>query len=604
MMQTVLALFSGPGATQGAKPDLAPLTAEGGFHLAIDGDAGAPLPAAEDPAPATGLTPDAAIAAALWALVPGKAPAIADRGLTPDLADTLPVADDAAAPDSADFGLVRQAAATVDGLDPATPPALGQTALLSSAVSDPAVDSPKVGPVQPHPATSAGPDTPARPAPQVDGSGLHPKRRDPGAVDGTVVGPRRLVPIFDAPNFGAPAAPPTAEDLPPVRDAEPPRPGSGASRPETATPVATVAPGPVAGAGLAERPDRVVDLRPTAGMPHLAPQAPGFADDSAVPVVVPPPDQREDPPVARWGDQPVIENPGAVRLESVRRISLWEAAFPANPPSDPDPKSPVDAPPRSSAGPDLAAFAAAGAKPAPVQPALVQPAPPTNAPTKAEVDLSPPPPPGTGPDLKPSVPRTTPVPTAPHGQIAPVATASALLTEAGTDIGANTPSDALLSAPFGQQAAALPPTVTPTVAAGGPAVQHLSAQIVAGLVSPKPGVTEISLSPEELGRVKLRLQSDAQNPDRMVVMLSFDRPETMDLFRRHADQLAEIIRSAGYSGVDISFAQQGQGDQGQAGDRQPGPRTGAVETPSPALPASTPPAPRPLRPGHGLDLRM
>ena len=90
----------------------------------------------------------------------------------------------------------------------------------------------------------------------------------------------------------------------------------------------------------------------------------------------------------------------------------------------------------------------------------------------------------------------------------------------------------------------------------------------------------------------------------MVVMLCFDRPETMNLFRRHADQLAEIIRSAGYSGVDISFAQQGQGDQGQAGDRQPGPRTGAVETPSPALPASTPPAPRPLRPGHGLDLRM
>ena len=53
------------------------------------------------------------------------------------------------------------------------------------------------------------------------------------------------------------------------------------------------------------------------------------------------------------------------------------------------------------------------------------------------------------------------------------------------------------------------------------------------------------------------MQADAQNPERMVVMLTFDRPETLDLFRRHADQLADALREAGYSGADISFGRSG-----------------------------------------------
>lgn len=136
-----------------------------------------------------------------------------------------------------------------------------------------------------------------------------------------------------------------------------------------------------------------------------------------------------------------------------------------------------------------------------------------------------------------------------------------------------------------------------------PAVHHLAAQLVAGLATPRPGVTEISLSPEELGRVKLSLQADAQNPDRMIVMLSFDRPETLDLFRRNADQLAEVIRSAGYSGVDIGFAQQGQGDQTQSGA---GSTAGAdPSAPTDGLPADPAiPERRPQRSDSGLDLRL
>ncbi|MCX7286987.1 MAG: flagellar hook-length control protein FliK [Rhodobacterales bacterium] len=106
-------------------------------------------------------------------------------------------------------------------------------------------------------------------------------------------------------------------------------------------------------------------------------------------------------------------------------------------------------------------------------------------------------------------------------------------------------------------------------------VGHLAGQIAAVVAQTKGGLTEIALSPEELGRVQMTLQADARQPDRMVIFLSFDRPETLELFRRHGDQLAEAMRMAGYSGADISFGQSGTNaggnsgaDPGQAGSAQ------------------------------------
>lgn len=88
------------------------------------------------------------------------------------------------------------------------------------------------------------------------------------------------------------------------------------------------------------------------------------------------------------------------------------------------------------------------------------------------------------------------------------------------------------------------------------------------------GTTELALAPDELGRVKVSLQADTLNPDRMVVMLSFDRPETLDLFRRHADQLVDALRVAGYSGADIGFGQSGSGSGNGGTDAAPGDRSG------------------------------
>ncbi|WP_180996037.1 flagellar hook-length control protein FliK [Tabrizicola aquatica] len=143
------------------------------------------------------------------------------------------------------------------------------------------------------------------------------------------------------------------------------------------------------------------------------------------------------------------------------------------------------------------------------------------------------------------------------------------------------------------------PTVSPTAA---PVPQAVALQVMQGLARHQDGTTEITLSPEELGTVRLRLRPDSRDAERMVVMLSFDRPETMDLFRRHADQLAEAIRSAGYAGVDIGF-DQGERSRGGFADAAGDP-TGEAGDPSPSPPPMVQTPPPRLVANATLDLRL
>jgi hypothetical protein len=105
----------------------------------------------------------------------------------------------------------------------------------------------------------------------------------------------------------------------------------------------------------------------------------------------------------------------------------------------------------------------------------------------------------------------------------------------------------------------VPHSIPPPAATPADPLPQLAARIAATLAQRPDGTTEIALSPDELGSVRLQFQADAQNPDRMVIHLAFDRPETMDLFRRHADQLTEAIRSAGYAEARLDFGQAGAG---------------------------------------------
>lgn len=104
---------------------------------------------------------------------------------------------------------------------------------------------------------------------------------------------------------------------------------------------------------------------------------------------------------------------------------------------------------------------------------------------------------------------------------------------------------------------------------------------------------QVTLAPEELGRVSLSFQQDG---DSLRVHLVAERPETLDLLRRHSPDLAADLRAAGYDGTSFSFGRPGRGTQPE---------------PAPADPATVPdnPIPEtprgPRAPATGtLDLRL
>jgi flagellar hook-length control protein FliK len=144
---------------------------------------------------------------------------------------------------------------------------------------------------------------------------------------------------------------------------------------------------------------------------------------------------------------------------------------------------------------------------------------------------------------------------------------------------------------------------TAQVGRADPAAQSVIPQVaaqLAGVILKNPdNSTTLALAPEELGKVHLRLETDVTNPDRMVVMITVERPETLDLFRRHASELAQALQDAGYAGADIGFGQHGQSggqDQqnasGWAGRSLMPEEPGQISTPN-----------RPTA-GASLDLRL
>lgn len=114
---------------------------------------------------------------------------------------------------------------------------------------------------------------------------------------------------------------------------------------------------------------------------------------------------------------------------------------------------------------------------------------------------------------------------------------------------------------------------------------------------------ELTLRPEELGRVRISMHSENGT---LAVTLQADRPETLDMIRRHIDMFAEELRRLGHGSVGFSFQHGAPGSGGQqpraAGallaDDDP-----AHETDRPAAPVGTV-APRPHAPAAGVDIRL
>ncbi|MBZ4689714.1 MAG: hypothetical protein JG765_965 [Cereibacter sp.] len=112
------------------------------------------------------------------------------------------------------------------------------------------------------------------------------------------------------------------------------------------------------------------------------------------------------------------------------------------------------------------------------------------------------------------------------------------------------------------------------------------------------GGVEVALSPAELGSVTLRMEQEGAG---LRVTVSADRPDTLDLLRRNADQLQQELKTAGFAGSSFSFTERG-GFADQGAQRQPAApppeRERLFAAPFSRTPSSLPPQ------GGGLDLRM
>ncbi|MCB2115616.1 MAG: flagellar hook-length control protein FliK [Rhodobacteraceae bacterium] len=115
---------------------------------------------------------------------------------------------------------------------------------------------------------------------------------------------------------------------------------------------------------------------------------------------------------------------------------------------------------------------------------------------------------------------------------------------------------------------------------------------------------EVTLTPEELGRVRMTLTAQDAG---LVMTVEADRRETLDLLRRHIESLAQDFRDLGFRDVDFRFSGGGHPQGGQDQSTLPSSAPDPSGTPSPETIAEAQPAPRTRHnaasPG-GLDLRL
>lgn len=137
---------------------------------------------------------------------------------------------------------------------------------------------------------------------------------------------------------------------------------------------------------------------------------------------------------------------------------------------------------------------------------------------------------------------------------------------------------------------------------------RISAQIVDAMrQTPGAAVLDVSIHPEELGRLRLVF---APAETGLAVTLQADRPETLDLLRRHVELLQADLREQGFGDVSFRFGAQGEGrEQPSSGTGSDSDRTPAgLATAGPEGQTTAAPEPGPEqdrgRPDGGLDLRL
>ncbi|MCF8510042.1 MAG: flagellar hook-length control protein FliK [Rhodobacteraceae bacterium] len=163
-----------------------------------------------------------------------------------------------------------------------------------------------------------------------------------------------------------------------------------------------------------------------------------------------------------------------------------------------------------------------------------------------------------------------------------------------------------LAAGFGKEAVTSVPSTghssaSPSAASSNPAPPTQQVSTAIALFSrDQPGQMELTLAPETLGRVHFDMRPEGTG---LSITLSAERPETLDLIRRHLPDLLAELKLAGVQSGNLSFGNWNE-------QRQPQSQSAPPDDTRPALKdASTTARPAPLPPrlaatNGGLDLRL
>lgn len=126
--------------------------------------------------------------------------------------------------------------------------------------------------------------------------------------------------------------------------------------------------------------------------------------------------------------------------------------------------------------------------------------------------------------------------------------------------------------------------------------RHIAQQVADVAMRAADGPVDLHMNPEELGKVRISM---AMAEGGITVTILAERPETLDLMRRHIDQLNQEFRQLGYGLISFSFGQHNQRQDNQS-DSSPNQAASATsdDQPGPILSDG----------GHGqkngLDLRI
>lgn len=132
----------------------------------------------------------------------------------------------------------------------------------------------------------------------------------------------------------------------------------------------------------------------------------------------------------------------------------------------------------------------------------------------------------------------------------------------------------------------------------------IAAQIAEAFAAKGEQKVEVSLNPQELGHVKMRVVTSETG---ITMIIHTERPETGDLMRRHIHELAEEFRRMGYEDISFEFSGgQAGGDQsGQMAKGGSGPLGGAADAHSAEPADAGEAAAQNLRLGTaGVDIRV